>query len=541
MQAIKKIVVIGSGVMGAGIAGHIASAGFQVYLLDIVPTNAKDRSVLAKEAIAKSLSLNPENIIPGNLEDDIEALQEADWVIEVIVEKLDLKKSLYDKLEQYCSSDCIISSNTSTIPLAQLIEGRRFKQRFLITHFFNPPRYMRLLELVVNEVTAPEVIERVTSFMDVYLGKVVIKSNDRPGFIANRIGCYWLESALTIAIDMGLGVEEVDCWISAPLGIPKTGVFGLYDLIGIDTMQLIAKSLRASLHKNDDFILMSKDHPVVLKMLSEGFSGRKGKGGFYKITVDSSGNKIKEVIDLKTGEYRAIKDISFPQVGLKELINNNQYVLKLLSRVLSYAVSLIDDVSDSLNDIDQAIKLGYNWKYGPFELMDLIGLDYFRDKLKQQGFAIPQVLANASSFYQGNKYLIRGGYEPITYPEGVVFLSSSEVVFSNDSAKVLNLGDSIAAIEFTSKSAILDQGVFNLILRFFDNYAHKFKGLVMVGGSHNFSVGGDLKFMLKMAEDSNWQAIEDYLTLGQKAMLALKYSSVPVVGGLKGLALGGGV
>ena len=477
-----KIIVIGSGVMGSGIAGQIANAGFKVHLLDIVPANATDRNILAKQAIAKVSSVKPENIIPENLEDDLNAFKTADWVIEVIVEKLELKRDLYKKLEQNCSASCIISSNTSTIPLSQLIEGRSevFKQQFLISHFFNPPRYMPLMELVVSEFTKTEVIKKAADFLDIHLGKSIVRSNDTPGFIANRIGCYWLEVALSLAIEMGISVEEADSLLGKPVGIPNTAIFGLYDLIGIDLMQLISKSLIGSLRQDDDFIQVSKAHPIILKMIESGFTVRKGKGGFYRVIKDELGNKTKQVMDLKTGEYHLSKAIASPANNLRELMDNNQYILRVLSKALSYAASLVPEVSDSLNEIDQAMKLGYNWKFGPFELIDIIGPSYFRQKLEEQNIQVPEILVKLGSkqFYQQNSYFTGSDYAPIKRAEGVIILKdfkSRAPICQNNSAKVWDIGDGVAAIEFTSKMAMADHGVFNLIIEFFSNHVAGFK------------------------------------------------------------------
>ncbi len=551
---INNIVVIGSGVMGSGIAAQIANAGFKVHLLDIIPINADDRNIVAKQAIAKLQNTVPPalamqelaaNITPGNLEDDLEALKSADWIIEVIIEKLELKQVLYKKLEQYCKASCIISSNTSTIPLAKLIENSsdNFKQHFLISHFFNPPRYMPLLELITSKFTKPEVIKTISNFLDIFLGKTIVKSNDSPGFIANRIGCYWLEVALTTAIEMGLSIEQADSLLSKPAGIPKTAIFGLYDLIGIDLMQLIAKSLSDSLAADDDFLKVSKPHSLVNKMIEDGYIGRKGKGGFYRITKGVDGKKTKESINLKTGEYSLSQEIICPITDIRELIDNNTYALKVLSKTLSYAANLIPEASDNLSDIDQAMKQGYNWKFGPFELIDQIGPSYFKQKLEQQNIKVPVILEKLKDqlFYRNNSYFNdNGNYTPIIHPEGIILLKSFKVIEQNNSARILDIGDNIAAIEFTSKMAMADREVFSLILQFFSDYSYSYKGLVIANDQVNFSVGGNLSFMLEMAENKNLQAVDEYLKLGQTVMMKIKNSPIPVVSGARGMALGGG-
>lgn len=541
----KNIIVIGSGVMGLGIAEQISNANFNVHLLDIVPENAQDRNILAKQAISKSTSLNPHNLIAGNLEDDIELFKSADWIIEVIIENLSIKKDLYQKLEQYCPTDCIISSNTSTIPLEKLIEDRsiNFKKHFLITHFFNPPRYMPLLELVVSQFTQLNVIQKISQFIDINLGKTIVKSNDTAGFIANRIGCYWLEAALSSAIEMNLPVEEIDNLFSKPLGMPKTGVFGLYDLIGIDVMQLIIKSLSSNLNKNDDFLNVSKTHDIISKMVNDGLIGRKGKGGFYRIIKDNNGNKIKQAINLNTGIYKDAIELHTPTASASELFNNNEYVSKVLSKTLSYTCSLIPEVTTNLSDIDQAMKLGYNWKFGPFELIDLIGINNFIEKLKFYNIKVPDFLNKSQGkvFYNGETYFDGIDYTKIQRPESIIYLKdfkNNHPICHNDSAKIWDIGDEIATIEFTSKMAIADHNVFQLIIDFFDKHSVNFKSIIIANEQDNFSVGANLKFILDNI--GNLNLIDEYLKLGQKAMMLLKYSKLNVISALKGKALGGG-
>ena len=320
----REIVIIGSGVMGSGIAEQFANADLKVHLLDIVQKNTEDRNLLAKQAIArisKSLEKADRYVIPGNLEDDLEVIKSADWIIEVIVEKIEFKQELYRKLAKLCGPDTIISSNTSTIELKKLIEDMddKFKQNFLITHFFNPPRYMQLVEIISSQYTKKNVVKNISDFIDIKLGKTPIKANDTPGFIANRIGCYWLQVALNAAIEMNITIEEADSLMSAPIGIPKTGVFGLYDLIGIDVMQLITESLIKNLSATDEFIKNTKTFPLIDKMIKTGLIGRKGRGGFYRVQKDDQGKKTKEVIDLKTGEYRAIIPIENSYKNIQEV------------------------------------------------------------------------------------------------------------------------------------------------------------------------------------------------------------------------------
>ncbi len=545
----KKIVVIGSGVMGSGIAGQIANSGFKVSLLDIIPNNTEDRNILSKQAIVKlraSLEERVNFISPGNIEDNLEEIKSADWIIEVIIEKLEFKQNLYQKLEKFCKAEAIISSNTSTIPLKSLINGMsdNFKAHFLITHFFNPPRYMPLLELVISNFTTGTVVKKITEFLDVHLGKTIVRSNDTPGFIANRIGCYWLEMGLSTAIEMGISIEEADGLMGKPLGIPSTAIFGLYDLIGIDVMHLISNSLASSLNTKDDFLQVNKAWPLITKMIADGFVGRKGKGGFYRLTSDVNGNKSKEVMNLQTGEYHPVESYSVPEMKIVELMERSQYFARVICKTLSYAASLIPEVSDNLNDIDQAMKLGYNWQYGPFELIDLIGPAYFRKKLEEQNIQIPKIISQIGNknFYKQGQYFTGKNYMKIPREDGIILLKDfkTKAICSNASVSIWDIGQEIAAIELTSKMAILEHDVFNLVLRFYDKHISNFKGIILANDQSNFSVGGNLKFMLEMAEAENYQAIDDYLKLGQLIMAKLKYSPIPVVSALKGMALGGG-
>lgn len=550
MQLESKIAVIGAGVMGAGIAAQIANSGHKVYLLDIVPSGASDRDILAKNALLKisdkiTSKEKEKNIIPGNIEDNIKDISEADWIIEVIIEKLDIKHQLYQKLESVCKKDCIITSNTSTIPLADLILNRSegFKKKFFITHFFNPPRFMQLVELITSKHNLNEDIKYVSDFLDIQLGKTVIRSNDTPGFIANRIGCYFLQVALHESIKMNLSIEEVDSLLGDPIGLPKTGVFGLYDLIGIDVMELISKSLSKLLPKEDDFHKFSIMPEPVSKMIQNGFLGRKAKKGFYRMNQDSLGNKLLESIDLNTLEYKSSTRVKSPVKGVKDVFDLSDFAKKVLLRTLSYAASIVPETSESVCDIDSAMKLGYNWKFGPFEMIDLISVNHFCSALDQEGIEIPSLLKARKNLYLDKKFLSRNGdYKEINKPEGVVYINEfNNIIYENKAAKYIDLGDGIAGLYITSKMAALDSEVFEAIIYFCKNLYVNYKALVIYGGDPNFSVGGNLKYMLDCANSNNYTAIEGYLKLGQEAMLAIKYSKIPVVSALHGMALGGGM
>ena len=358
----KKVAVIGSGVMGAGIAAQVANAGVPVLLLDIVGKDANDRSSIARAAVAKMLKTEPAPLMSdraaklisvGNIDDDLGQVVDCDWIVEVVLERLDVKQSLYRKLDAVRKPGTPVSSNTSTIPLAMLIDGMpdAFAKDFLITHFFNPPRYMRLLEIVTGPKSDPAMVETVSRFCDVAMGKSIVLCKDSPGFIANRLGIYWMQCGILEAMDGGLSVEEADAVMGRPLGIPKTGIFGLLDLVGIDLGPHINASLAGALPKTDAFHAVNRDVPLITKMISEGYTGRKGKGGFYRIDK-SKGRKDKQAINLISGDYIAVQALEIAELkgaekNLRGLMQSKskagQYAWKVMGRVMAYAASLVPE------------------------------------------------------------------------------------------------------------------------------------------------------------------------------------------------------
>ena len=392
-MSIKKAAVVGAGVMGSGIAAQIANAGVPVILLDIVPDGQDDRNALANGALAKMAKADPAPFMskramklvqPGNLEDDLEKLADVDWIIEVVVEDLSIKRDLYAKLDKVRCPGSIVTSNTSTLPLNQLTEGlsQNFAKDFLITHFFNPPRYLRLLEVVAGPETRPDALEAIRSFGDRKLGKMVIQCKDTPGFIGNRIGVYWMQAAFTEAFDVNLSVEEADLAMGRPLGIPNTGIFGLADLVGIDLLPYVASSLRHALPKDDAFHAIDREQPRIRTMIENGYIGRKGKGGFYRLNK-TNGARVKEVMDLATGAYSPARRPRLESVdaarkgGPRALFEGDEpasvWAWRVMSKTLAYSVSLVPEIADDIPSVDAAMRLGYAWKWGPFELLDKIG------------------------------------------------------------------------------------------------------------------------------------------------------------------------
>ncbi|GHC82894.1 3-hydroxyacyl-CoA dehydrogenase/enoyl-CoA hydratase family protein [Novosphingobium pokkalii] len=566
-QAIRKVCVIGAGTMGAGIAAQVANAGVPVLLLDIVRDPANRNAVaqgaldrLAKAEPAAFMSKRAAKLVEvGNIEDDLPRVAECDWVIEAIVERLDLKHALYEKLEGVRRPGTAVSSNTSTIPLEQLIAGRSegFARDFLITHFFNPPRYMRLLEVVAGPASDPALVANVSDFADRALGKTVVRAKDTPGFLANRVGTFWIQQAINAAIDLGLTVEEADAVVGKPMGVPKTGVFGLVDLVGIDLMPHLKASLTATLPADDAYRAIAVDHPLIMKMIADGYTGRKGKGGFYRLNREAG--KRKEAIDLATGEYRAAaKPPSLPGAVFKDLKalvglsgKLGAYAWAVLGPTLSYAASLVPQASDDIVAIDVAMKLGYNWKFGPFELIDKLGTAAFAQRLQAEGKPVPAIveLAAGRPFYrvEGGKRQalgIDGEYHDVARPDGVVLLEdiklSAKPLLKTASAALWDVGDGVAAIEFTGKMNALDAEVMKLIGQAIPLVAEKFKGLVIYNEGSHFSAGANLGLAIFAMNIAAWGEIEKLVSGGQQALKALKYAPFPVVGAPAGMALGGG-
>ena len=558
MESIRKAAVIGAGTMGAAIAAQFANAGVPVLLLDIVPAGAKSRNALAEGAIAKMLKTDPapfmstraaKLVTPGNIEDDLPQLASCDWVVEAIIERLDLKQDLYRKLDAVRRPGTAISSNTSTIPLANLTEGlpESFKRDFLITHFFNPPRYMRLLELVTGPETDPDLAAKVAHFSDLMLGKSVVKAKDSPGFIANRLGVFWLQTGVIEAMDAGLTVEEADAIMGRPFGIPKTGVFGLIDLVGLDLMPHINASLAGALPASDAFHATNRDLPLIKKMIAEGYTGRKGKGGFYR-----KGAKGREAIDLATGDYRPVQKAQAPDGrDLRKLLTQSPYAWRVMGQTLSYAASLVPEAAEDIHAIDEAMRLGYNWKFGPFELIDKLGADWLAEKLAAENLPVPALLtaAKGKSFYRlegaAREYLgTDGAYHQLTRPEGVLMLEdikrASKPVLKNASAAVWDIGDGVLCFELTSKSNSWDQQNLELLAKTIELVPQNHKALVIYNEGSHFSVGANLGLALFAANIAAWGEIEKLVASGQQIFKKLKYAPFPSVAAPFGMALGGG-
>ena len=568
---IENVAVIGAGVMGSGIAAQIANAGKKVLLLDIVPEGASNKNIIAQSAIQKLLKVKPaalmhkrnaKLITAGNLEENLNDLADVDWIIEVIVERLDIKQSLYKKIDAVRKPGSIVSSNTSTLPLADLTAGlsKEFSQDFLITHFFNPPRYMRLLEVVQGPNTRQDAVDSIADFCDLELGKGIVNCNDTPGFIANRIGAYWMQTAMLETLRLGLTVDEADAICGRPMGIPKTGVFGLMDLVGIDLMPHILASMVHSLPKSDAFHEQAVMPDVVTNMIKAGYTGRKGKGGFYRLNK-SSGKKIKESVNLTTGDYATSQKARLKSLkptiakDLRKLVNfddkGGHFAWSVLAKTLTYSASLIPEIGNNIEAIDRAMKLGYNWKYGPFELIDKLGVDWFVEKLEADNITIPPLLASAKgkSFYrfkdnQRQCLNLNGEYETLLRGDGVILLEdikrNQEPVKRNASASLWDIGDGVLCLEFHSKMNSIDPDILTMVGTAIKIIPNNYKALVLYNEAENYSVGANIGLALFAANVAAWPQIEGMVKSGQDTYKALKHAPFPVVGAPSGMALGGG-
>jgi 3-hydroxyacyl-CoA dehydrogenase len=570
---IKKVAVIGSGVMGSQVAAHITNAGIPVVLLDIVLKDKEDRNFLVNSAMEKlqktdpSPFMHPKNaelITVGNLEDDLDKLADVDWIIEAVLENPQVKSDLYKKVDAVRKKGSVVSSNTSTIPLALLTKDQSedFAHDFLITHFFNPPRYMRLLELVVGDKTDPNTARIIGDFCDRQLGKGIVPCKDAPGFIANRLGMFFLQCAVNTAFELGLTVEEADAVFSKPTGMPKTGVFGLIDLIGLDLMPLIAKSFLATLAADDPYRAANIAHPIVDKMIADGYTGRKGKGGFYRLKKTESG-KVMEAIDLKTGEYRPsqkVKPESIEEAGnsLRALCeapdNIGKFTWTVLSQTLTYAASIVNQIAGDIAAVDAGMRLGFNWRYGPFELIDKVGAGWLADRLKAEGKVVPDLLQKAAgrSFYRVENgklefLALNGEYEQIVRPEGVLLLEdikrASEPLIENGSASLWDVGDGVLCFEFHTKMNAIDEDIFALLKKTIStihNGGGKYKGLVIHNEAEAFSAGANLGQALFAMNISLYTVLGDLIQRGHEAYHDLRFAHFPTVAATAGLVLGGG-
>lgn len=592
MTKIRTAAVIGSGVMGSGIAAHLANVGIPVLLLDMVPAqllpqeesagltleHPKVRNRLAVNAMDKLKKTNPtplyseafiDRITPGNLEDDLAKLGHVDWIIEVIVENLQAKQQLFSRIEQVWKPGTIVSSNTSGISIHAMIENTNdeFKKHFLGTHFFNPPRYMKLLEVIPSQHTDPAITSFMTEFCEKKLGKGVVQAKDTPNFIANRIGTYGLLVTLREMLTNGYSVEEVDAVTGPAMGRPKSATFRTLDLVGLDTFVHVANNVFGLVDDPDEKAVF--DTPAILQtMVEKGWIGEKTGQGFYKKVKSDAGKEIQS-LDLNSMTYAASRKVSSASLEaakqakgtsgkLKALLSANdrysELAWNILKPVLLYSAAKLDEIADSVVEIDHALKWGFNWDLGPFETWDAIGLKRSVERMEAEGSEVPEwvkawIAAGNDSFYTSKEghgfYYLKNDYRGVeTKPEMISLAAlkqQNKVIRSNSGAKLIDIGDGVACLEFQSPNNAIGGDILTMIQQSVDEVRSNYRGLVVANEGKNFCVGANLMLLLMEAQDGEWDEVDGIIRLFQNSMMKLKSLDKPVVAAPHKMTLGGGV
>jgi 3-hydroxyacyl-CoA dehydrogenase len=592
VRKIRQTAVIGSGVMGGGIAALLAGAGIKTFLLDIVPFDLKEEErddPVAKNRIVKAgldavLMSSPsllmqkkdvDRITIGNLEDDFDIISDCDWIVEVVVENLKIKQDLFKRIETKRKPNAIVSSNTSGLPLKAMSRGLNldFKQHFLGTHFFNPVRYMHLLEIIAGEETHPEVLEFMSDFGERILGKGIVWAKDTPNFVGNRIGVQGIVKAMQLMLEDGLSIPEVDALFGTAMGRPKTAMFKTCDIVGLDTMGHVAKNtydLVEDDEQRDSFVLPE----FVDQMIQKNLLGKKTKSGFYKTDLTPEWKKIRKVIDPQTLEYSEYEPPDFPCLAeakkaktlpekIKAIVYGQdkgaRFAWKVVANGLIYAVNRIAEISDTIVDIDNAMKWGFNFEMGPFETWDAIGLEASINKMVNDGFEVPEkvkqmIATGHTSFYKtdmGKRFaydFTTESYKEIVTGKTMVSLETlkgaGNLVQSCKSASLIDLDDGVFCLEFHTKMNALNKEIIEFQQEVMEYVDANGLGLVIgnqAGGMPGaFSAGGDLFFMAGLAKEKKYSEIDSFLRLAQDAIQKEKYSSFPVVAAPYGMTLGGG-
>jgi len=593
-RKIKKAGVIGAGVMGATIAAQLANVGIKTILLDIVPPKLTEddkkkgltedspafRNKFAQNGVQGALKSKPasfyipENaklITTGNLEDNLSWLGEVDWIIEVVVERLDIKQNVFEKIESVLTPDTLVTSNTSGISAAAMCEGRSetFRKHFAITHFFNPPRYMKLLEIVPGPDTLAEVVEVLAETCEKVVGKGIVYAKDTPNFIANRIGVFGMFSIIHAMMDLGLTVEAVDKLTGPVIGHPKSASFRTADLVGLDTMVHVADNVYNGA-PGDEKREIFKAPAFMQKMVEKGLLGEKTKQGFYKKSKDDEGKKVILSIDPKTLEYgpqekvkiaslEAAKTAGSTADKIKTLFyaddRGGQFTFRHVAETLLYSANRIPEIADDIVNVDNAMKWGFAWKMGPFETWDAIGVKKSTAKMKEAGYEIPawveeMIGSGKESFYRweaGIHYyydLQSKDYKEVPVKPGIILLPSlkerEKKVAGNTGASLIDLGDGVACLEFHAKMNALGDDIINMIVKTGEIVEKDFDGLVIANHATNFSVGANLAMILFAAQEEEWDDLDWAVKTLQNALMKLKYLEKPVVAAPAGMALGGG-
>jgi 3-hydroxyacyl-CoA dehydrogenase len=583
-KPIRRAAVVGAGVMGSGIAAHLANAGVEVLLMDIVPPSLNDaekksraaRNRFAASGLEKAIKARPAAffhkerarlVSVGNVEDDLEKLATVDLVIEAIIEQVEPKRALFEKLEKIVAADCIVASNTSGLRITEMMVGRSapFRQRFLVMHFFNPVRYMKLLELVAGPDTSPDTVDRIRSFGENSLGKGVVVGKDTPNFVGNRIGCHAMLTTIHLMLEEGLTPEDIDAITGEPIGHPKSASFRTTDLVGVDTFVHVADNCYASLTQDEERKVFELPK-FIRTMVEKKLLGDKTKGGFYRKSKDGS----VETLDPKTLEYRPragdkeirntckeLTQIEDPKERLRKLFADQgkagRFAWKVLSRSLAYSARRVGEISDDVASIDDAMRWGYNWELGPFETWDAIGFEAALDRMKKDGLSLPASVdkmraSGAKSFYapDGRVFdLLKGEYraravDPRTATLTVLRKGGGPVL-KNDGAEAWDLGDGVLGLTFKTKANSIDPDVIKMIEDSVTKAETDFRALVVANQGEHFCVGANLMLVVMAAGQKEWGQIRSIVQGFQLACQRMKYASVPVVAAPYGMTLGGGL
>jgi 3-hydroxyacyl-CoA dehydrogenase len=576
--------------MGSRIAAHMANAGVPVVLLDIVPSNADSKAgrngvaAAAMDALKKSKPaafFDPAAaslITIGNFEDDLKLLADCDWIIEAVAENLEIKRGLLRRVEEFRGAEAIVTTNTSGLPVSQIAEGmpEAFRRKWFGTHFFNPPRYMRLLEVIPTLDTDPAAIAAVERFADQRLGKAIVFARDTPNFIANRIGTFSMLNAVRIMPDMDLTIEQVDALTGASLGWPKTGTFRLADMVGIDVLGSVARNFQARVRDERADVTFPE---IVTRMLERKWIGDKAGQGFYRKEKGPDGKELRFGLDWKTLEYRPSERAKFPALEMAKNVDSPAERVKLLlsgdpkkdvaarfywtllPELWNYSAHRLSEIADSIVEIDMAMKTGFNWELGPFELWDAAGVPETVEKMKSAGLkpapAVEKLLAggntnwyrNDPSVASGRRYfdVESGEYLPVQTADGVssvqVIKSAKGVVAKNSGASLIDLGDGVGCIEFHSKMNAIGGDIVTFVgstLKADSDAARNFDAFVITGEAQNFSVGANLMQLLLAIQEHDWYDIDLMIRAFQNMTQSIRYCPRPVVVAPFGLCLGGG-
>jgi len=593
-KRIKRAGVIGAGVMGATIAAQLANVGIQTILLDIVPGKLTEedlkkgltpesrefRDKLSRSGVEGALKSKPasfyipenaKRIRTGNLDDDLGLLKDVDWVIEVVVERIDIKQSVFGKLESVMTPGTIISSNTSGISARAMCEGRseNFRKHFAITHFFNPPRYMKLLEIVPGPETLPGVVETLAEVCERVIGKGIVYAKDTPNFVANRVGVFSMLYVIRAMMDLGLTIEAVDQLTGPVVGHPKSASFRTADLVGLDTLLHVADNVYQGA-KDDEKRDLFKPPEFLLKMLEKKYLGDKTGQGFYKKMKGKGGKKEILSLDCRTLEYtpqqkvkfaslEAAKNVTGTGAKIKSLFYSDdlagQFTFRSMTETLLYAANRIPEIADDIVNVDGAMRWGFAWRQGPFESWDSIGVKKSVEKMKKAGYAIPawveEMLGSGKeTFYKrelGVTYyydIPSRDYKPVPVKPGIILLPSlkdrEKKVAGNKGASLVDIGDGVVCLEFHTKMNAMGDDIVNMIYKSADIVSRDFLGLVIANHGDNFSAGANLPLILFTAQDEEWDDLEWMVKTFQDSFMRLKYLDKPVVAAPAGMALGGG-